>query len=354
MGSEMIFSVYYISSYAVMRHIVLSIITLVLSGVCICCSALYPPPDIPLTLYSSGTSPEKGDCILILAGDIMLSRHIERLSRIRNDYLHPFRKVTPLLLSGDITFANLETPLCEGDTPLRGLHFRADPGFASAMKKSGITLLSLANNHILDWKKPGADNTLQSLYRAGIGTVGFNKKGFTGTPYFTDIRGITVAFLAFTDCINAVPLTQYSEMGILLYGNNPSFIDAVKTARHKADCVIVSLHWGSEYGNNPLSQQVTLARAAIDAGADIIIGHHPHVLQRYEHYRNGHIFYSLGNFVFDQKAREATRRSAVIRVIVTHNGISRIDAVPVFINDVYQPITAGPDKAREIYKALKK
>jgi len=127
----------------------------------------------------------------------------------------------------------------------------------------------------------------------------------------------------------------------------------IKTARTKADLVVVFLHAGQEYAEKPDRWQVRFARCAVRAGADLVLGHHPHVIQRAEKYRGKYIFYSLGNFVFDQTRVQATREGLMVKIFLNKKGVEKIEFLPVFINDNFQPQVIAFPQAKEILKKLK-
>ena len=128
-------------------------------------------------------------------------------------------------------------------------------------------------------------------------------------------------------------------------------IEAVKKAKQKSDFVIVSMHSGNEYVNKPNSSQVNFAHSAIDAGADLVIGHHPHVVQILEKYKDKYIFYSLGNFIFDQQASE-TRKGLMIKVYFTKDEITKISLLPIIMKNLAQPEIADINEAKKILQRL--
>jgi poly-gamma-glutamate synthesis protein (capsule biosynthesis protein) len=253
------------------------------------------------------TRPVQAEEIIINAvGDIMLAGRWAATIR-KNGYDAPFRKVAAELKTGDVTIANLESPIARGGKEFTGkkFRFRAEPELAGALKKSGINLVTLANNHTMDFGGQALVETIRNLESVGIARIG---AGETLTEarkmaLFT-IKGKKFAFLGYS-------LTQPVEFfaGRNRPGTAPGFdkiyVEDISRARQEADYVIVSFHWGTEGGSEIQPYQRRIAHTAIDAGADVIIGHHPHVLRGIERYKAGIVFYSLGNFAFASKGKSA-------------------------------------------------
>lgn len=258
------------------------------------------------------------DEILINAvGDIMLAgRWISVLRQKGYDY--PFNGVRKELLSGDINLANLESPIAKGGTEFseKKFRFRAEPPVAKAISNAGFNLVTLANNHSMDFGGEALAETLHHLNDNGIAWVGAggNLSEARKMALYT-IRGKKIAFLGYS-------LTQPVEFfaGKDRPGTTPGYEKLVTaditSARSQADYIIVSFHWGKEATGTVQAYQRAAAHQAIEAGADVIIGHHPHVLQGIERYRSGIIFYSLGNFTFASKSTTADV-SAIVRLKLT-------------------------------------
>lgn len=251
---------------------------------------------------------------VVLGGDVMLSRHVGRLSRFENDAAWPFRRLAPFLAGADLAFVNLESPFGRsGPRTDRGMIFKAEPEMIEGLKLAGIDIVSTANNHARDAGAEGVNYTLEWLagHRiAAAGTGGDRAAAHQGAVLARN--GVRFGFLAYT----------YDQKN----GNYPhedervAMMDAtavradVKKLTASADVVIVSMHAGREYEPQPTPSQAAFARAAIDAGASVVVGHHPHVPQPVEKYGGGVIFYSLGNLVFDQDHRPETRQGLLAEV----------------------------------------
>jgi len=284
---------------------------------------------------------------LIAVGDIMLSRNVGAKIVKHKDVNYPFLKVRDVLKKADAVFANLETPITAGAPVLTGsFSFRSDPGVEKGMKNAGISVVSLANNHTMNKGATGLRDTIKYLDKAKIAHVGAGATLADATkPATLTLKGVKFAFLAYNDS-DVVPASYGAT--VKRAGNAlmdiPTMKDAVKAAKKKADVVIVSMHSGIEYTPTPNKRQTAFAHAAIDAGAELVIGHHPHVVQTVEKYKGKWIMYSLGNFVFDQMWSQDTRRGMIAKIRFTGSKVTGIEYSPVLIEDYSQPrILTGKD-----------
>ncbi|HEX9136247.1 MAG TPA: CapA family protein [Nitrospirota bacterium] len=232
----------------------------------------------------------------------------------RRGYDLLFEKITPDLSTADITFANLETSVDHKAGVSGYPKFNARPELLDALKKAGVDIVSVANNHAMDMGPDGLKRTLDNIEATGLVFIGAGRtKAEAAKTKFLKTRGVNVAFLAYTYGTNQrLPRRSPDAPGVNIIGID-SEIDlsraaaSVRKARADADLVVVSLHWGHEYATSPTTWQRRVASELIEAGADILLGHHPHVLQPIENYitrdkRRGLIVYSLGNFVSSQNA----------------------------------------------------
>lgn len=247
----------------------------------------------------------------------------------KQGYGHPFSATRSIFSNSHITIGNLEAPITGRGTEFsdKRYRFRARPDAARALKEAGFTILTLANNHILDFGKDGLVDTLYHLDCNSIGYCGAGRNlSDARAPAIVTAQGVRVAFLAYS-------LTYPAEFfaGAGRHGTAPGYApfvaDDIRSARKKADHVVVSFHWGRELDRNPRPYQVTAARRAVDAGADLVLGHHPHVLQGIERYRNGLIFYSLGNFAFGSRS-VASDRSMIARITLDR-GVKEAEIIPL-------------------------
>ncbi len=309
--------------------------------------------EIPMTIYTAQSTAGDADegINIILTGDTMLSRNVEQLCRDRNDFDYPFSRISDAIKSADIAFTNLETPLTGGNSLMRGLVFRGDPRFGAALRRAGFTIVSLANNHILDQGISGLQQTAGILEKSGISFSGADAVSLSHKGVVIAAGGCRVGFLSFTDTLNSLRISDYARDGIINYNDTERITAAVRDMRSRADIVIVSLHWGRELYPEPSERQLDLAASLTSAGADIIAGHHPHVIQPYKRINGGHVFFSLGNFVFDQTSKPETSRALMVSVLVKKKSIHRVRVFPLSIDMEYRPGISIERDAREIYDA---
>jgi len=252
--------------------------------------------------------------------------------------LYPFQAVYRLLRAADIAVGNLETPFTVRGSPAdKRFIFRAHPEHIPALHTVGFDVLSLANNHILDFAPESMDNTMAALEEMGIATVGAGHgEAAAHRPAVLEVKGIKVAFLAFAAprWRNSPEVPTASDVA---WAEPEPVRRTVAQAREEADLVIVLLHMGTEYEAQANQQQRAVAHAAVEGGAALVIGHHPHVLQDVEVYRGVPIVYSLGNFVFDMDAIERTRDTAILRAVLARDGVRSVDLYLARIVDDAQP-----------------
>ena len=276
---------------------------------------------------------------LVFVGDIMLTRNVAKNihEHGEDDFRFPFEKIDNYLKDADFTVGNLECPISERGWPTRELYlFRADPESIKGLKYAGFDLLSVANNHSSDYARPAFQDTLNILEENGIFSVG---GGLTEeeaySPQVVEIDDVKVAFLAFSDFVGLTP--GKSRSGVATTLSLPKVTKAISQAEDKADLVIVMFHFGEEYEPEPNARQKKLAELSIEAGADLLVGHHPHVIQPVEEYKGKKIAYSLGNFVFDQYFSTSTMTGGVLEVSIKNKDISSVELKRVGLNEFYQP-----------------
>ena len=280
---------------------------------------------------------------LIFVGDIMLDRDVEGsiYANGAGDWRYPFFYIADLTAGADIAFANLEGNLSDKGANQGSIYsFRIDPRALEGLIYAGFDVLSLANNHSLDYGPTALFDTINRLNQVGIKTSGAGKNEETANaPAIFELSdGTKIAYLAYTDLYPKSFEATPTSAGISHYSEE-LIIQAIQKAKAEtgADLVVVSLHWGYEYELEPANQQRILAHELIDAGADLIIGHHPHVVQPVEKYKDGIIVYSLGNFIFDQFFSKETMTSLAVEVTVKNKTISEVVEIPLQITPTYQP-----------------
>lgn len=291
---------------------------------------------------------------LLFAGDVMLSRFVGREIVRHKAPAYPFLKIADTLSQADLTFGNLEGPISSrGKNQSSSLSFRADPQAVAGLKFAGFDVMSLANNHIWDWGRVALGDTISILEENGIKPVGAGRNfQEANTPAILEAKGTKIAFFAFTNLYPKGLEAKKDAPGISRFDTN-AISEAIRLVRPSVDIVVVSFHWGDEYKTRSNSKQQEIGHALVDAGADLIVGHHPHVIQEIEQYppspaasegrgRHGWIAYSLGNFVFDQNFQEEelykeTMRGLMLEVRVQGGKIVGVEPIEIKINPTFQP-----------------
>jgi poly-gamma-glutamate capsule biosynthesis protein CapA/YwtB (metallophosphatase superfamily) len=274
---------------------------------------------------------------LLFVGDVMLSRTVGKKMLAEGDWSWPFRLIAPRLRAADFVFGNLECPVSDVGRDLHHVYsFRADPRALEGLTYAGFTAVSVANNHTDDWDRPALIDTTRRLLEAGILPVGAGRdEAAARTPQIVDLPGLRLALLAYVGVDPHDAAAGPKRAGVA-WLDPAAVVEDVRAARPRADLVIVSLHWGAEYAARPSREQVELAHAIIDAGAELVVGAHPHVIEPLEHYHRAWIAYSLGNFVFDQHD-PPTHHGVMLQVAVTGKTVAAVTPVPILINSSFQP-----------------
>lgn len=254
---------------------------------------------------------ESSSSTLLFVGDIMLDRGVEfEVQKNGGDWTWPFWHIASFLHQADLVFGNLESQISDKGVNVGSIYsFRADPASIEALSYAGFDVVSVTNNHSFDYGREALQDSISRLKSAGIKVA----------PATTKIKDTTISFLAYQQ-----------------WGAPEEFEKQVRHAKTQADIVVVSLHAGEEYAQEPNDFQRIFAKTAIDAGADLIIGHHPHILQPLEQYKEGWVIYSLGNFLFDQSFSEETMKAAILKVIVKDKTITNVSLVPIRLTPSYQ------------------
>lgn len=294
----------------------------------------------PLTASSSERKiPEKElPVTMIFFGDGMFDRGVK--NSVKKNFNNDFNQLfvhLPEIKTYDIAFLNLEGPISEqGKNVGSKYSFRFEPRVAQALSTAGFDIVSSANNHMGDWTLKAFSDTLDHLSSNGIKFTGAGKTKLDAeTPTIFDIRGTRIGFLGFTDVGPNWLEAKENTPGILL-ASDPRFSEIISSAKSQVDFLIVSFHWGEEYKEHN-SRQTTLAHNAVDNGADAIIGHHPHVEQATEWYKEKFIAYSLGNFVFDQYFSVETMQGLAVEIVLGTNNTVKIKKFTTPLSRKYQP-----------------
>jgi poly-gamma-glutamate synthesis protein (capsule biosynthesis protein) len=299
---------------------------------------------------------------MTMVGDVMMGRYVEEVTE-KHGYEYLFRYMKPYFSNSDYVSGNYEHTALkedvsnykEADTPIR---LNSNTSGVEAVKDAGFSVVSLANNHMMDYEEQGLLDTIDEFKSADMHYVGVgsNSAEAKNSIDYADVNGVRVATLGFTDVYGKDAVSKNDKAGLL--NSNPDLLfemigKAIDAKQGNADLVVVNMHWGQEYSTSTTARQTDLAKAIIDAGADIIIGHHPHVLQSFDVYKDGIIFYSLGNFIFDQ-GWTRTKDSAMVQYHLAEDGKATIDVVPLQIEEATpRPATSSIDKSR-VYRQLTK
>ncbi|MGE5557571.1 MAG: CapA family protein [Bacillota bacterium] len=275
--------------------------------------------------------PDPGVYSVIVVGDLYFGGGLQdRILKNGPDY--PFIYVKDLLNSSDFTIGNLESPLSlAGGKYVKEKQFylHADPRTADALLSGGFDLVSLANNHIMDYGPQALAETLRVLDERGIGRAGagFNLSE-ARKPAFAEQNGRKIALLSYA---RVFPMEYYatSSRSGMAWAAAEYFAKDVQKARDAgAVLVVAAVHWSGELRNYPLPYQEEVGHALIQAGADLVVGHHPHVLQGIEIYRGKIIAYSLGNFAFSSMSKKVTD-SAVFKIFWNGNHPEKLVIYPM-------------------------
>lgn len=262
---------------------------------------------------------------IVTTGDVVLARSVNfnSINKFHN-FSWPFAKVKKLLNSSNVVLINLESPLIKNCqvTNKKVAEFCGDERHIEGLIQGGINVVNIANNHITDHGETGKNYTINLLKKSNILVSGVSSKSISKT-----IKGVRFAFLGFND-INCFKVFCEKESNIKT---------EIQKAKKSNDVVVVSFHWGDQYSSKPTEKQRLLGRLAIDSGADIVVGNHPHWIQPLEKYKSGVITYSLGNFVFDQQWSEETRKGIIYKYFFIDKKLIYIQPIPIYINIESQP-----------------
>ncbi len=235
---------------------------------------------------------------IAVTGDVMLGRYVHVVSLQHNELTWPLQKIRNFLVDQDIVLINLENPFadpCRKET--RSMVFCAPPEAVAALTYAGIDVANTANNHVLDHGIEGEKLTFQTLEMAGIQASDEEHLAVI------EKEGVKFGFIGFNR------VKQNAEYQIL---TEQEILDRIEESAELVDVLVVSFHWGIEYRTRPNEEQVRLGQAAIDHGARIVVGNHPHVIQPIVEYKGGVVIYALGNTVFDQMWEDGRKGEIVV------------------------------------------
>ncbi|MDQ5952910.1 MAG: cap protein [Patescibacteria group bacterium] len=284
--------------------------------------------NITIQEFLSNTPEEKGlfksnpEVTISFLGDIMMDRGVKTsvYKNFEGDFNKLFENLGELK-EDDITFANLEGPVSDvGNNVGSKYSFRMEEKSLEALQNASFDIVSFANNHVGDWNVAAFNDTRTNLDGNGIKYVGAgSNKEKASEVKIIEKNGLKIGFLAFTD-VGPNWMEAGTEKSGILLASDPKRLEYIKTAKEKVDALVVSYHWGEEYKAFN-ARQKSLAESSIDAGASIVVGHHPHVMQDTVPYNNGLIIYSLGNAIFDQYFSDETMKGGLVTATLTKEGL---------------------------------
>jgi poly-gamma-glutamate synthesis protein (capsule biosynthesis protein) len=255
---------------------------------------------------------------LIATGDIMLGRTVTRTALDeKTDSRYPFLHVASVLQNADIVFSNLENPVVNNcPRTNEGFKFCAPKDMLEGLTYAGIDIVNLANNHTRNYGSKGMEETKQFLNEKNIQYVG------DGNAVVKEIQKTRLGFLGF-DFVTKSPSSSDWEL--------------VKKIDKDVDILVIGVHWGTEYHATANKNQQNWARMFVENGADVVFGHHPHWVQNDEEVEGVPVFYSLGNFVFDQMWSEETKKGLAVRLTIKDKKIIKSDRLPIYMKEWAQP-----------------
>jgi len=299
---------------------------------------IFPPRD----LSALGFDPSRLR-VLLATGDVIPARGTDRAIRgQKDDFRYPLRATKDLLANADLTVINLEAPLIKG-CPLRStsrFKFCGRPGFVAALQCAGVDIVTLENNHIDNYGRAAIAETIKHLEAANMAWVDRQ------VPAVREVRGLKFGFLAFNGVGEAIDrLTMVAQ---------------IKALRPQVDILTVAFHWGAEYVLLPQAapgiapdDPVKIAHLAVEAGADLIVGNHPHQVQAVEIYQGKLIAYSHGNFIFDQMWSYGTRVGVLGRYTFYDRILVQAEFLPMLIENYAQPVPLEGEEAEAVLDQMK-
>ncbi|CAM3992718.1 CapA family protein [Cohnella lubricantis] len=299
-------------------------------------------PDEP----AGGPADTQDQVTLAFVGDILTASTVGSYMD-KNGVDYPFEYAAASLQAADITAGNLETPITNREDPAENKTyvFRGKPEYLTGIKNAGFDVLSLANNHTLDHGWEGLSDTMDYLDDAELQHMGSGvdaEEAFT--PVIIESHGIRVAYIGVT---HVVPDGSWkageNHPGLADTYNTKPAVAAIQSAKELADIIVVMVHWGNEREQQPEQAQFDVGHTFVDAGADLVIGSHPHVLQGFEYYNGKWIAYSLGNFIFTTNGNSVTQQTGVLKAACTKDGACGMNFEPMFAHN-FQPSPMKPEE----------
>ncbi|MCJ8010350.1 CapA family protein [Paenibacillus sp. KQZ6P-2] len=302
---------------------------------------------------------DNGKAVTInFVGDMIFSSKVEQVLE-KKGYSYPFAYLGDTFKKDDLTLGNLETPVTTGGVSAQNKQyvFKSSPKALDALHAAGMDVVNLGNNHILDQGEVGLLDTIKYLDQSGIQYVGAGKNAARAyEPQYFKRGGMTIAVVG---CSRVYPEPSWAagdnKPGVASVYDGKGYHDRVMTtisnARKKADLVIVMTHWGIERSLTPNAVQTKLAHDFVDAGADLVIGGHPHVLQGLEQYKGKWIAYSTGNFIFTKSSTPSTWKTAVFQATCKPKSGCSMKLTP-YHAELGQPVPMNAQEGSQLMKEL--
>ena len=316
------------------------------------------PDRYPLKI--AGPPPPGPAVDVTFGGDVMLGRRVATAAARAGDPSAPLRAIGPRLAGADLTVVNLESTLSRSGSPQQGGDsFAAPPAVMTGLREAGVDVLSLANNHTGDFETEALLETVQRVRSGGIQPVGAGRNVSEAIkPVIVSRSGLRFGFLAF-NAIGETPRATSSSPGAfsvrmpprtgpLNQGDLAALTGAIGALRTAVDVVVVLPHWGQQYTHNPVSAQRTVAAALTEAGADLVIGGHPHWVQAVEYLPNKLVAHSLGNLVFDMDFSQQTQEGVLLEVTYWGKTLKAARLTPYVIDDDFTPRLVSGNRGDQI------
>jgi poly-gamma-glutamate synthesis protein (capsule biosynthesis protein) len=279
---------------------------------------------------------------LIATGDVIPARYVDVTIRNRgDDFLYPVAATKDITSAADLTVINLEASLIEAcPYHAEGLIFCGRPGNIGGFQAAGVDVATIENNHIGNYEQEGIDETIRHLEAGGL------RWADRDTPAIVDVRGVKFGFLAYNGVEHELP--------------RDVMVAQIKALRPKVDVLAVAVHWGVEYVSIPQAappvandNPVDIAHLAIDSGADLLIGNHPHWVQAVEVYKGKFIAYAHGNFIFDQMWSYETRVGVIGKYTFYDDTFVGVEFIPTLIHDYAQPVPMAGTERQAVLDGMK-
>ncbi|MFD1859172.1 CapA family protein [Aeromicrobium camelliae] len=321
--------------------------------------------DYPLTIPSE--RPLTPHARVLVGGDVMLGRRVGAYLARRGDLGAVWGDIGSVLADADVAFVNLESTLSTAGPPQQGGDsFGADPGVLAGMRAAGIDVVGLANNHLGDFGAEPMLTTFRLLREAGFAVVGAGEdRARAREPAIVDTGSLRVGFYA-TDSIGETPAAGPASPGTNRIDAPPRTgpaidqealrraVEDIGDLAGRVDLLVVVPHWGTQYTNVPEPSQREMARAFTDAGADVVVGGHPHWVQGWEQHDDATVVHSLGNLVFDMDFMRETQEGILVEIIATPVQVLDVRPLPYVIDETFTPRLVEGERAAAILELARR